>query len=177
MRHPVLRIKKGTSSYDDRPDTIIEERTAEKSEQRRASREIKRRPLALFRLRRGSLLPILILVLIVAVIMRVVPRPASRANIGGWHASLQARVVGDILYVGVGFTRLDRHGARDFQSFASVVFIAPDTGQQAETTGILEESRVALRAQMRYTGHEKTLRALVTIDGQSQTLFLSIRGP
>lgn len=55
----------------------------------------------LFRMRRGSLVPLLILVVIAAVLLRVIPRSAARANFEGWHADLQARVFADALEVGV----------------------------------------------------------------------------
>lgn len=174
MKHPVLRVKKGTTIYEDRQDGITEERTADKREQQRESREKKRGVLWFLRLRRGSLLPVIILVLIALVILRALPRSASRANIDGWHASLQARVFEDTLRVGVGFSLL---GSGRLGSRASVLFILPDTGARAEASGLLPESRVALREQMPYTGRERTLRAIVTIDGQTRTLVLSLPGP
>jgi hypothetical protein len=174
MKHPVLRVKKGTTTYDDREDRIVAERAAEVREQRRARKEKKHGVLRLLRIRRGSLLPILILVLIALVILRSLPRSASRANINGWHAVLQARIFEDTLRVGVGFSQL---GPRGPGSLASVLFVLPDTGAQVGAEGVLQEPRAALRARMHYTGREKTLRAIVTIDGQSRTLSLSLPGP
>ena len=174
MKHPVLRVKKGTTTYEDRQDRITEERTAEEREQRLAPPGKKRSVFAFLRIRRGSLLPILILVLIALVILRALPRSESRGNIDGWHAALQARVFEETLRVGVGFSLL-RAGRTG--SLASVLFTLPDTGVQVATSGVLRESRTALREQMPYTGRERTLRAIVTIDGQSGTLTLSLPGP
>ncbi len=173
MNRPTLRIKKGSRSYDDRQAQEAEERAAEERKERRMRQERRRGVLSFLRMRRGSLLPVLVLVVIALLILRAFPRSASRADIGGWHAALQARVFEDSLLVGVGFSRREgREGA-----LASVLFTLPDTGEQAEATGVLEGSRYALRTRMHMTGLEKVLRAIVTVDGQSRTLTLSLPGP
>lgn len=179
MKRSVLHVKKGTSSYDDREDRLEEEREAIAREKRRPPIEGKRRSFSFLRMRRGSLVPLLVLVLIGLLILRVLPRSAARANIAGWHAVLQARVFADTLRVGVAFSRLTRGaaGSESPGSIASVLFILPDTGEQEEASGTLAEPHVALRSQMRYIVGVKTLRAIVMIDGQSRTLSLAVRGP
>ncbi len=173
MKHPVLRVKKGSGSYDDRPDHLVEQRAAEVREKRRPKIEKKRGLLWFLRMRRGSLLPVLILVLVALMLLRALPRSAQRANIGGWHAVLQARAFEGSLLVGVAFSR---RGGRE-GALASVLFELPDTGEQAGAQGLLEQSRSVLRARMHHTGVEKVLRAIVTVDGQRQTLSLSLPGP
>jgi len=178
MKHPVLRVKKGTESYDDREDKLAEAGAEAARERRPTARPEKRRTASFLRIRRGSLLPLFILILIAAVILRVLPRSASRATIDGWHVLLEARVSGDTLDVGVAFSRLNPGRAGTGMPRAvSVLFILPETGQQTEAFGALSDSRFALLSRMRYEASVKTLRAIVRIDGQSRALFLPIRGP
>jgi hypothetical protein len=177
MKHPVLRVKKGKESYDDRENRLAEANAAR--EFHYPAKPEKRRSGSLPRMRPGSLLPLFIIVLIAAVLLRVLPRSAARANIDGWHALLQARVFGDTLHVGVAFSRLNPEGTGvdGTRQMVSVIFALPDTGEEVQALGILSDSRVALRSQMRYVASEKTLRAIVRVDGQSRTLSIPIHGP
>ena len=173
MKHPELRVKKGTSSYDDREDSIARER----DEQRQERRPVRRGgAFSLLRIRRGSMLPLLILVLIAFLLLRYLPGSAARANFAGWRAVLQSRVLGDSLRVGVAFSRLGG-GPQEAVPLVSVLFVLPDTGEQTTASGVLGEPRVVLRSQMRYLPGERTLRAIVRIDGESRILSVAIRGP
>jgi len=180
MKQPVLRVKKGKESYDDRPPRgpVPPGRGGQEGNDAERSRDRPRRRGMLFRMRRGSLMPLLILVVLAAVLLRVIPRSASRANLEGWHAALQARVLMDTLEVGVAFTRLGgvRENANDAPATASVLFVLPDTGEQTEAFGELSGSRVALRTRMRYIASEKVLRAVVNINGELRTLSLPLKG-
>ncbi len=177
MKHPVLRVKKGTESYDDTQDRFAEARAEAEGQRHPPAQSGKRRSRSFFRLRPGSLLPLFVLVLIAAIILKALPGSAARANVHGWHALLEARVIGDALHVGVAFSRLNPVGVDNAPQAVSVLFILPETGEQAEALGTLSDSRVALRSQMRYVASERMLRAIVRIDGQSRTLSLPIPGP
>jgi len=179
MKYPVLRIKRGKETYDDKEKRPFERDTFERETEDGSgstNRPAKRRGL-LFRIRRGSLLPLLILVVVAAIILRMMPRSGSRANIDGWHASLQAQVFGDTLEVGVGFSRLGSSTVDGRPQAVSVLFVLPDTGERVEAFGALSDSRAALKSRMRYAASEKTLRAVVRINGESRTLSLPITGP
>ena len=180
MKHPVLRVKKGKETYDDRPPRgpVAPRRAGQERDDTERSAERPGRRGFLFRMRRGSLVPLLILVVIAAVLLRVIPRSAARANFEGWHADLQARVFADALEVGVAFTRSGgaRGNANDIPVTVFVRFVLPDTGEQAEAFGDLSGPRMALRARMRYVTSEKTLRAIVNINGESRTLSLPLNG-
>ena len=177
MKHPVLRVKKGKQSYDDRGP--FEPVPPEADERRGGLPEGPRRRGTFFRMRRGSLLPVIVLVVIAALVLRSVPRSAARANIAGWHAVLEARVSMNGLDVGVAFSPLDRAvgvGAEAFRR-VSVAFVLPNRGEQAEVFGILSGPRVALRSRLSYDASDTVLRAIVTIDGESRTLSLPIKNP
>ena len=180
MKHPVLRVKKGKESYDDRPPRgpVPPGGGGQEGDDTQRPRDRPRRRGMLFRMRRGSLMPLLILVVIAAVLLRVIPRSASQANLEGWHAALQARVLMDTLEVGVAFSRLGgaRENANDTPAAASVLFVLPDTGEQTEAFGELSGSRMALRTRMRYIASEKVLRAVVNINGELRTLSLPLKG-
>ncbi|HUI69708.1 MAG TPA: hypothetical protein VL354_04250 [Spirochaetia bacterium] len=178
MKRPVLRIKKGKDIYDDEENRSVG-RDADDAPGPASTGGTPRPRGSLLRLRRGSLLPLLILAVIIAIVLRYVPLSTSRADIDGWHASLQAEVAGGTLEVGVGFSRLgsDRAAVNRKPQPVSVVFAVPDTGEQVGAFGALSDSRVALKARMHYTASVRTLRAIVRINGESRTLSLSIPGP
>jgi hypothetical protein len=187
MKHPVLRVKKGSKSYDDlapyATDVLGPKKATTDAGEAPPAPPAPRRRVWLFRMRRGSLLPLLILVVIAVVLLRVLPRSAARADIGGWHAVLEARVHADTLDVGVAFSRLPG-GSPDSGASptpVSVRFVLADTGQEEEALGMLSGERMALVSRMRYTGVEKSIQATVRINNESRALSLPVprggRGP
>lgn len=179
MKHPVLRVKKGKRAYDDREDRLAEEIESAARRHRPQVHSERHRPGSFLRMRRGSLVPLFFAVLIAAIILRVLPKSSSRAEIDGWHVALQARVFGETLDVGVAFSRLGPAGPGfgGTGQRVSVVFVLPETGEEVQAQGTLSYPRVALRARMRYVSTERTLRATVQIEGQSRILFLPVPGP
>jgi len=165
MKPPVLRVKKGSEKYDDNaPRTETPTRREEPQEAPRRSR---------LRMRRVPLFPILILVVIVALLFRLIPRSPARTDIDGWHAVLEARLRTDSVDVGVAFSRRLLAGGPK-ETDVSVVFVLPDTHLQADVTGRLSGPRMALISRMKYTGTEKLLQAFVTLGGESRTLSLPL---
>ena len=175
MRHPILRVKKGQETYN---DNVAHKPVLPEAEERTGEpREVPRRRGAFLRMRRGSLLPLVILVVVAVFLLRVMPRSASRANIAGWHAVLQARVLVTDLDVGVAFSPLRPTIDARAPQAVSVVFVLPNTGQSTEVFGVLSGPRVALRSRMRHDNSDSMLRAVVTISGESRTLSLSLNNP
>jgi hypothetical protein len=177
MKHPVLRVKKGSKTYDDRApyatDVLGQKRGAARGQEEPPRQ---RRRASFFRMRRGSLISLLILVVIAAVLLRVVPRSSARANIKGWHAVLEARLHEDTLDVGVAFSRLagGSLGTGQKPTSVSVLFVLAGTAQEEQVLGTLSGERMALVSRMRYTGAEKSIRAIVRINGESQILSLPV---
>ncbi|HTP57799.1 MAG TPA: hypothetical protein VMM82_02710 [Spirochaetia bacterium] len=166
MKPPVLRVKKGTEKYDDNA------RKAEAPIRREEPQAAPRRPW-IFRMRRVSLFPVLILVIVVLLLFRMVPRSPAQTDINGWHAVLEARVRAGGLDVGVAFSRRLLAGRAE-KTDVSVVFFLPDNNQHAEVTGTLSGGRTALISRMPHTGAEKTVRAIVKIGGESRILSLGL---
>lgn len=176
MKHPILHVRKGVERYEDHEESRERARSMRTERDEPPPRQKGLR--AVLRRSRGSLLPILILVLAVIIILRVLPRSTERADINGWHAQLQARVFGDGILVGVGFSKLPGI-TTDLEPpvTASAAFLLPATGEQLVVSGSLSGQRSALRGRMRYSGSERMLEALVRVGAESRRLFLSLRAP
>jgi len=175
MKRPILRVRKGSESYDDHAVYSSAQQWREEDTTPQVPGRSQRRGL-LFKMARGSLLPVLILVVIAVVFLRVVPQFAARANIDGWHAVLEAHAKADMLEVGVAFSRLNHLPESESGPpvMVTIRFMLPDTGERTEAFGTLAGQRVALRSLLHYASSERTLRATVTVKGESRVLSLSL---
>jgi hypothetical protein len=172
VKHPILHIRKGVEVYDDEAEVRRRESRAAAPEKPPVRPGRFR---GVFRKGRGPLLPVLILVIAALLILRMVPRSVERANIDGWHALLQARVMGSDLLVGVAFSRLS--GSPDIPAEATVMFFLPGTGERIIVPGKLSGQRAVLRGRMTYSPAARVLEAEIRIGAESKTLSLGIRPP
>jgi hypothetical protein len=126
----------------------------------------RRKPLA-------ALLPVAILAATVYLIIRFMPPHADHAAIGGSEAMLRAAVAGNSILAAVAVSPQEG-GAAQNNVEVTVVFQLPDTGGQLTVKDALSESGVILKAQMGYTGKERSIRARVTIGEKTAELYADI---
>jgi len=173
VKNPILHIRKGVEVYDDK-----EAGRKQTSGQVPAPEKPPLRPgrfRGVFRKGRGPLLPVLILVIAALLILRLMPRSVERANVGGWHAYLQARVMGSDLLVGVAFSRLP--GSPETPAEASVTFFLPATGERVIVPGELAGQRAVLRGRMAYSSSARVLEAEVRVGSEVRRLAAAVHAP
>jgi hypothetical protein len=169
MKHPVLRVKKGATVYDDDAPLSGRPEVREAWRVRRAvileARSRKSRG-------RGRTLLIAVSALAVFFLLwSILPRSyPDRATLGGWQAILRATHSGDTLIVGVTFIAAEAGG----EPTADIQIDVAGTDVSRTLSRALDKTPMTVREDIPFVAGMKEVRARVRIGEASADLRASL---